>query len=238
MTEDTLRRLTLRLVDALHPERIYLFGSRAEGRNGPDSDLDLLIVVPEGGQANVRTEACARGIIGDVGCGVDVLVYTADRFDRRSGWRANFEHTVRNKGRLLYGVDGMAFAREWLEKASRDRMSADLLLGGETPLLDMAAFHYQQAVEKTLKAFLVHHNDPFEKLHDLGLLCDRCAAIEGGFAALGERVAVLNRYAVQLRYPDEPVPSLAEVHEARKIAHEVRELVLDRLPREARPKGT
>ena len=28
--------------------RIYLFGSRARGDDGPDSDYDLLVVVPDG----------------------------------------------------------------------------------------------------------------------------------------------------------------------------------------------
>ena len=116
VTEETLERLTSRLVDALRPERIYLFGSQAYGTPDPDSDLDLLIVVAKGGPPERDLTIRARQAIGEVPCGLDVLVYAADQFDSRSGWRANFEHTVRNKGRLLYGVDGMNFTREWLER--------------------------------------------------------------------------------------------------------------------------
>ena len=36
----------LRLVRALSPERIYLFGSQARGDANYDSDYDLLVVVP------------------------------------------------------------------------------------------------------------------------------------------------------------------------------------------------
>ncbi len=36
-----------RLVKAYRPERIYLFGSVARGDPGPDSDYDLLVVVPD-----------------------------------------------------------------------------------------------------------------------------------------------------------------------------------------------
>ena len=46
-----LERLTpilARLVERLNPEAIWLFGSRAEGRARPDSDYDLLVVVPDG----------------------------------------------------------------------------------------------------------------------------------------------------------------------------------------------
>ncbi len=33
-----------RLVEAYHPEHIYLFGSRARGEAGPDSDYDILVM--------------------------------------------------------------------------------------------------------------------------------------------------------------------------------------------------
>ena len=37
-----------RLIGIYHPERIYLFGSAARGEAGPDSDYDIMIVVPDG----------------------------------------------------------------------------------------------------------------------------------------------------------------------------------------------
>ena len=37
-----------RLISELQPEAIWLFGSRARGMHGPDSDWDLLDVVPDG----------------------------------------------------------------------------------------------------------------------------------------------------------------------------------------------
>ncbi len=39
-----LKAVLNRLAEALRPFRIYLFGSRAEGRARPDSDFDLLVV--------------------------------------------------------------------------------------------------------------------------------------------------------------------------------------------------
>jgi len=39
---------------------------------------------------------------------------------------------------------------EWLMKASRDLMSAEILIDHEPPVLDAACFHCQQAVEKSL----------------------------------------------------------------------------------------
>jgi predicted nucleotidyltransferase len=42
-----LSELLRRLVAAYDPERVYLFGSVARGEAGPDSDYDLMIIVPD-----------------------------------------------------------------------------------------------------------------------------------------------------------------------------------------------
>jgi predicted nucleotidyltransferase len=42
--EKALQAVLDRLAKALRPFRIYLFGSRAEGRSRPDSDFDLVVV--------------------------------------------------------------------------------------------------------------------------------------------------------------------------------------------------
>ena len=45
-----LARVVERLVSAFRPRRIYVFGSQARGEATPDSDIDLLIVVPHADQ--------------------------------------------------------------------------------------------------------------------------------------------------------------------------------------------
>lgn len=42
--DSRLEEAVNRLVDALHPRAIILFGSRARGTDRPDSDYDLLVV--------------------------------------------------------------------------------------------------------------------------------------------------------------------------------------------------
>jgi predicted nucleotidyltransferase len=44
---DALDRAIGRIVDAMRPEAIYLFGSHARGDAGADSDYDLLVIVPD-----------------------------------------------------------------------------------------------------------------------------------------------------------------------------------------------
>jgi len=36
-----------RIIEVMHPEEVWLFGSRARGTAGPESDWDLLVVVPD-----------------------------------------------------------------------------------------------------------------------------------------------------------------------------------------------
>src|SRR6266850_1145411 len=45
--QEAIEEITRRLVEYFQPERIYLFGSVARGDDGPDSDLDFLVVVPD-----------------------------------------------------------------------------------------------------------------------------------------------------------------------------------------------
>ena len=44
-----------RVVDYFHPRRIVLFGSRARGEAGPDSDIDLLVILDDDAPADRLT---------------------------------------------------------------------------------------------------------------------------------------------------------------------------------------
>jgi uncharacterized protein len=46
--QKTLDEVIRRIVEVAQPKKIILFGSAATGRMGPDSDLDLLIIMPDG----------------------------------------------------------------------------------------------------------------------------------------------------------------------------------------------
>ena len=51
--EKTIDVLVRRIVEEVHPIRIILFGSAARGNVEQDSDIDLLVVMPEGVQESV-----------------------------------------------------------------------------------------------------------------------------------------------------------------------------------------
>lgn len=97
-----LRDMVDRLVRALHPERIYLFGSRAGGNVAPDRDYDLLAVVPESDLAPHRRDVLAFRALCGVGAAKDVLVYTREEFESRSRAASSLPATVLREGRLVY----------------------------------------------------------------------------------------------------------------------------------------
>ena len=122
--------------------------------------------------------------------------------------------------------------RRWLDKADRDRTVARLALDNVPPITDAAAFHAQQAVEKLLKAYLVFKRQPFEKIHDLGELIDRCQHHDRGFVVLRDSVAGLTPYAVRFRYPGPGDPSTQQVQSALTVVDDVRAFVISILPDE------
>ena len=93
-----------RLVAALRPERIYLFGSRARGDADQDSDFDLLIVVPEVVGSPYRLHRRAYDVLWGLGAAVDVLVVSRARFERQREVVASLPATVEREGRLLYAA--------------------------------------------------------------------------------------------------------------------------------------
>ncbi len=70
-----LDELVRRTVAAAHPVRIILFGSAARAAMGPDSDLDLLVVVRDGVHRRKTAQAIYKGLRG-IGFAKDVVVVT------------------------------------------------------------------------------------------------------------------------------------------------------------------
>jgi len=73
--QNLLDELVKRTVAAVNPLRIILFGSAARGSMGPDSDLDLLIVMRDGVHRR-RTAQAVYKSLGGLGFAKDVVVAT------------------------------------------------------------------------------------------------------------------------------------------------------------------
>ena len=97
-----LAEIVRRLVRDLRPERIYLFGSRARGESGPDSDFDFLVVVPTSDLPGYKRDQMAFRSLRGVGVSKDVLVMTRGEFERKGRVVCSLAATVLREGRLLY----------------------------------------------------------------------------------------------------------------------------------------
>lgn len=60
VTDESLARVTERIIEALGPEQVILFGSYARGEPTPDSDVDLLIVMETDERPSRRRRAVSR----------------------------------------------------------------------------------------------------------------------------------------------------------------------------------
>lgn len=103
LTDDqTLTELVRRLAEAFEPERIYLFGSKARGETGPDSDYDFLVVVPDDSSPERQRSRLAYQALRGTRTAADVLVWTRQAFESRLHLPASLPATVVREGRLLY----------------------------------------------------------------------------------------------------------------------------------------
>ena len=102
--DPALREIVRRIAEAYHPLQIYLFGSMARGTAGPDSDYDLLVVVPDDAPAERRRGRLAYQALRGTGTAVDVVVCTRSYFDDRRHLKASLPGTVLREGRLLHAA--------------------------------------------------------------------------------------------------------------------------------------
>ena len=100
--DQTLAELVRRLAEAFEPESIYLFGSKARGETGPNSDYDLLVVVPDEAAPEQKRSRLAYQALRGTRTAADVLVWTKQAFESRLHLPASLPATVVREGKLLY----------------------------------------------------------------------------------------------------------------------------------------
>jgi HEPN domain-containing protein/predicted nucleotidyltransferase len=237
-----LRRIVRRLVEAVDPERILLFGSRAKGTASGESDLDLCVIAEMEGDRRERRNRLHELVRPEHDGPVDVLTFTPAEFAREKHLLNSVTYFIEKHGRTLYRRDDAPpnpngfmedppeqehedWVRSWFDKADRDRETMRRTLADD-PLPDVTCYHAQQAAEKCLKGFLTARGREVEKTHDLTALIDECTPFDEAFEQLRDACERPNRYAVDVRYPGDPNdpgydPSADEARDARDAAERV-----------------
>jgi len=101
-------------------------------------------------------------------------------------------------------------ARRWLTKADEDLAAAQRLL---PEVVNQAAFHVQQALEKTLKALMVAKRQQIRKTHDISLLMSLVRPLWPSLIPQRFPIAELTEWYVASRYPglDEVALTVSDV---------------------------
>lgn len=97
----TIETMVRRLVERFDPDQIILFGSHARGTAGPDSDVDLLVVMPVSGSKRAR-QVEMRLALHDIPLPKDIIVVTPEEVARRRDIVGTIIRPALREGKVLY----------------------------------------------------------------------------------------------------------------------------------------
>jgi predicted nucleotidyltransferase len=99
-----LRDIVRRIVEVANPQTIILFGSAARGANGPNSDVDLLVVKGGRFHRGRLIEAVYRRLRG-AGAPVDLVIVTPEEIQQYRNDPCLVIAPALREGRLIYGSE-------------------------------------------------------------------------------------------------------------------------------------
>jgi predicted nucleotidyltransferase len=102
-TQEQLDLILRRVVEAVHPLRVVLFGSAVRGEMTPDSDVDLLVVVPNGAHRRHTMEYLHTQLSG-LPLPVEVVVATPEDLERYGGSVGMIYRSALQEGREVYAA--------------------------------------------------------------------------------------------------------------------------------------
>jgi predicted nucleotidyltransferase len=100
-SESAIRQAVDRIAMRFHPDKIILFGSRARGQAGPNSDVDLLIVMAVTGskrQQAVQIDLALEGIP----IPIDLIVVTPEEVEKYRDAMGTIIREAVREGKVLY----------------------------------------------------------------------------------------------------------------------------------------
>lgn len=103
ITQKQIQEATKIIVDAVEPQKVYLFGSHAKGNASQTSDVDLLVIISDRKKKKYQVAEEIEKKIRDVlPVSKDVVVDYADRYERFRSIPYSFIGHIVNTGVLLY----------------------------------------------------------------------------------------------------------------------------------------
>jgi predicted nucleotidyltransferase/HEPN domain-containing protein len=233
------------------PRQVILFGSHARGEAGPDSDIDLVVVLDDDAPREYFSTAAVQEARKGYRRSCDIVLWRRSDFHRRAAIIGSLPYTVLQEGRVIYGEDletsaarmnagptDPAAQRQEAQRriaiADQDLRAVAICLQAEPPAMETAAYHCQQSAEKLLKALLVAAARPTRKTHDLDELANEVAEVHPDLSLLADRCRFMTRWRFVYRYPTDPSgvppppPTETEIRRAQAILADLRGAVAAR----------
>ncbi len=238
-----------KIVKAIDPEKIILFGSYARGDYKKDSDLDLFII--KDGENN------SRDMTSNV---LDLLWgrrFPVDLFVRKTeevewNFRAKnpfYLYHIFKDGKELYkkkdhllkdrfffmnkkNKEEVKLIKDWLKLAEENLSYAKLGMKEKKSFFHTTCFMCQGSTEKYLKAYLIWKGWELEKVHELDKLLKYCVKYDEEFTEIESECNLLNKHITDGRYPgDLPFESIGvkDAREAIDAADKIAEFVKERI---------
>ena len=100
-----LDEIVRKILEVSKPKRLILFGSAARGGMGPGSDLDLLVIMPDGAHRRCTAQAIYRKLAG-LGLAKDIVVATESDVREHGANPAMVLYPALREGKELYHAAG------------------------------------------------------------------------------------------------------------------------------------
>ena len=101
-----INQLTKNIIKLAQPLRIILFGSVVRGESNAASDIDLLVVMPEGTHRRHTAQLLYRKIKG-IGVPFDLIVTTPSDLEKHKNNPGLIYKTILEEGKEIYAKSGM-----------------------------------------------------------------------------------------------------------------------------------
>jgi HEPN domain-containing protein/predicted nucleotidyltransferase len=247
---DVAARLVKRVLRVARPLRVILFGSQARGDTHRWSDVDLLVIVPDGTDTHRMRDDLYDALSGSE-VAKDIVVATPEDLARRGNLVGDILRPALREGQVVYDastqwpgrlvanreleggpvseVERLAATQRWMRQARDDLRAAEVLLANPGVGPDPSCYMSQQAAEKALKALLVFLQIDYPLSHDLDTVRRR---IPRGWLAKQQFRGLrrLSEWAFKARYPGPWKPPIAaDAESATRLARVIYEAVLSDL---------
>ena len=101
-SDPVVERVVKIIAEAIHPQKIILFGSRAKGTARPDSDLDL-VVIYTGEKSKRQVKLDIHRLLEPASVPMDLFVLSPEEMQRQRHVANTLAREVAERGVTVYG---------------------------------------------------------------------------------------------------------------------------------------